>query len=211
MRRRRDDRDRARNTRARTVEPRHRQVRPTAMNVIRTFAVVGCAAALLAGCADKPPTTGTTPSVWPSANPYTATYGPSPSGVIISCSSLVPDPTLTTRTDLPDDPLRADVLWYPGIRAGTSDEPGAPCRTWHTSIDKTIATALVADLKALPAPPVPSGASYSCGGNEAFIQVWFATLKGSPSFRIRLQCSFDFPSNPDHLGTWPTGMPRNHF
>jgi hypothetical protein len=180
------------------------------MNARRGVALDVCAVALVAGCAGGAVTTGSTPAPWPSANMATATYGPSPSGATMVCATSAPEPTVRARTDLPDDPLRADLLWFPGMNAGVPGDDAAACRTWHTSIDASTAKALVADLKALPGRPGPTGASFSCGDNGSFVQVWLTTSQGSPSFRINLLCSFDFPSNPEHLGTWPTGMPRHH-
>jgi len=199
----------------RTLSAWHRgQVvaRPAAVAVKAAIAA-GCVMVLVAGCADSGTggsgtAAGELPSSWPSAALNTATYGPTPAETSVACLVSMPDPTLRDHADLPDDPLRADLVWYPGIRAGTPDPTGgaAPvCRTWHTTLGKTTATALVADLKA---EATMSGASFSCGGSGTFVQVWFTTAQGSPSFRIELSCSLNIPAVPGHLGAWPDGMPR---
>jgi len=199
----------------RTLSAWHRgQVvaRPAAVAVKAAIAA-GCVMVLVAGCADSGTggsgtAAGELPSSWPSAALNTATYGPTPAETSVACLVSMPDPTLRDRADLPNDPLRADLVWYPGIRAGTPDPTGgaaAVCRTWHTTLDTTTATALVADLKA---ERTMSGASFSCGDSGALVQVWFTTPQGSPSYRIELGCSLAIPAVPSHLGPWPDGMPR---
>lgn len=178
-------------------------MRRTGVSAKAAVAVAGCAAVLVGGCTGGVGAPDSPPASWPSAQVDTATFGPSPSGASTSCVVSMPDPTLHSRVDLPDDPVGADLVWFPGRYAGTPDRPEVPCRTWHTSIDKPTATALVADLKTPPAR-----GTLSCLDSGAYVQVWFSTGRGAPSYRISLSCSLDLPSNPDHLGTWPTDMPQ---
>lgn len=144
---------------------------------------------------------GTTPTPWPSASLVAM---PVPDSVSTEkvCLAGAPEPTVTDSQDLPDAPRRADLLWYPGLNAGSA---GVECRTWHTSVDGATAKALVADLKQLPAP---TGTSACPSDDDSFIQVWFYTGQSAPSFRIGLQgCAFNFPSDRHDLGAWPQGMP----
>lgn len=160
-----------------------------------------CTGASTAPPVGQPPgaTATTTPPV---GQPPGATVTPWPPSATLAtnsdgttCLVAAPEPTASIR-DLPDAPLRADLLWY----------AGSECRTWLTSLDGAQASALVADLKRLP--PWPTGA-YNCPRDDGrFVQIWFYTDQSAPSVRIRLAgCAFGAPSNLADLGAWPDGMP----
>jgi hypothetical protein len=142
------------------------------------------------------------PTSWPSAQLRGAGTDSSPRTCIVNA----PEPTTTSRGRLPDDPSGADLLWYPGLNAGTSPWAAKTCRTFHTRLDAAGARALVRDLKSLPARPT---GVYPCPLDDgSFVQAWFWSGAGAVSFRVGLAgCAFDLPSRLGDLGSWPAGMP----
>lgn len=163
------------------------------------IAIVSLAALVATGCGANAVPRSPEPTLWPSAN-LTAVHGTDSR----LCTANVPTPSTTSRSDLPDTPAGADLLWFPGMNAGTSSEHGF-CRTLHTHIDGDQARALVAGIKALPAPPA---GPINCPMDDGrFVQLWFATPRGDITFRMALSgCAFDVPHDVGDLGSWPPEM-----
>lgn len=180
-----------------------RAARNVSLTPVRV-SLLGCLLTVALSACSAPARTEPVPSAWPSATLVTVSGSGSGSADSM-CRVQASEPTTSDRDALPDDPRGAQLLWFPGLNAGTPGNAGK-CRTWHTILDAAAARRLVDDLKSLP--DAPAGVVHCPMADASFVQAWFTTDGEAVSFRIGLTgCHFDRPSDVEHLGPWPVGVP----
>lgn len=132
-----------------------------------------------------------------------AQAGAPPASIPSGCSWHVPAASTGDRSQLPNDPRSATLIWDTGLGVPSSTGQHG-CLRSETHLDGPRAQRLVAALKALPPPP--SGIVHCPADWGNFVQIWFATKANYVSYRINLSgCTFDEP-DPADLGPWPNAL-----